>query len=128
MAQIIKTIKLEKENFYKKDVMAFTFQKNDKIDPVKDKVVFRSIGVTNALKFGQSVIPECPPSDPLGLLHDTEIEPIEHQIINLPNLNPVRRIIQMENQQEDGLYAHLCCEPGQDRKRFNLEMAQFFSN
>ena len=96
MAHIIKTIKLENENFYKKDMTAFTFQKNDKIYQVKSKVIFKSTCVTRALNFVESVIPECPLSDPLGYLQNTEIEPIEHQIINLPNLNPVRNTIQME--------------------------------
>ena len=70
---------------------------------------------------------ECPLSDPQGLMKDISFEPKESIKVTLPTLEPVCNYISMTAQKEDGLFAKLTCEPGEDRKKFYREMQEFFS-
>ena len=59
-------------------------------------------------------------------LNDIAIEPFFHEI-ELPVLNPVNKIIRKVKQKEDGAFAKLSCDKGENTLKYYIEMSRFFS-
>ena len=76
-------------------------------------------------------------SDPLGVLQniEMELEPntennqiVQNIIIEVPNIEPVRRVLLRSKEKEDGVFATITCDwmRGEDPVLYNQEMSKFF--
>ena len=130
MKKILQKIKEENDEFYKNDKCAFTFQQNDRIPKEREVSIIkvRSQEHTQEQKIQSFQLEsDLQLLDPLGILHGSdELEPLEYKIIGLPIITPVKKIIVKNREKEDGCFARLTCERGEDSRKFSREMSKFF--
>ena len=64
--------------------------------------------------------------DKNSILEGYEIEPIEHTIVALPITDPVREVMHYTKEKDDGFFAVLTPDKGENKVEFYRGMADFF--